>query len=128
MVHIYVKVYEVSRFNGFGDTVMDMPKSLGLMWPKQRSLSVVMYASLRNAQDEAEHQVCFVYSFTDFGDTVEDMPKLLGSRELGHAPFQKKYFNLVGRDKTKLFPKFEISSFTGFGDIVEAIPNFLRVT
>ena len=59
MVHIYIKVYEVSSFDGFRDIVVDMPNFLGLTRLKPRPLSVVMYASRGKAQDEAEHQLRF---------------------------------------------------------------------
>jgi len=46
------------------------------------------------------------------------MPKIVGSRDLGHAHFQKKLFvRLLGIPDTKLHTKFEVSSSSIFRDI-----------
>jgi len=58
VVHIYIKVYEISSFDGYGDIVRYAQFSRADV-DKAMPLSAVMYASLGNGQDEAEHKVCF---------------------------------------------------------------------
>ena len=59
-----------------------------------------------------------VSSSTTFGDMFDRMPKIVGSRDLGHAHFQRKLFlRPLGIPDTKLRTKFAVSSSSSFRDI-----------
>ena len=59
-----------------------------------------------------------IYSSSSLGDMFYRMPKTVGSRDLGHAHFQGKFFmRPLGIPVTKLRTKFEVSSSSSFRDI-----------
>jgi len=59
-----------------------------------------------------------ISSSSSFGDMFDRMPKTVGSRDLGHAHFQRKFFvRPLDIPVTKLHAKFEVSSSSSFRDI-----------